>query len=328
MMRLRYLFINPDLAEMLVKNWEYDQTSLEMFQYFRISANAIYPFKIHGEVCFLRCCPAEEKTRDSILAELEFIDYLRGKGYPALEPVLSKSGERLVEKMTPWGEHYASVFKRVKGQAVEEAGFDDEIMFAYGEALGQLHTLSHAYTAPKIRRRTHLEVFDWVGETLSGLGGQSPALDELRILRDFFSRLPVSNENYGLIHFDFEPDNVYYEPAAHVCSVIDFDDAMYHWYVMDVAKTLDSLEKEIERSVYVHKKALFLAGYRGKSDLDEDLLKAMPLFRRFANLYGYTRVARAMQEQWDNEPDWLVALRTKLAQLQEEDKKGFLEGNS
>ncbi len=53
MMKLRHLFHNPDLAHMLVSNWEYDADSLDLFQHFRISANAIYPFRIHGEVCLL-----------------------------------------------------------------------------------------------------------------------------------------------------------------------------------------------------------------------------------------------------------------------------------
>ncbi len=89
MMKFRHLFHNLDLAEMLVKNWEYDPVSLELFQYL---ANAIYPFKVAGKVCFLRCCPAEEKNRESILAELEFIDYLRANGYPALEDLPASSG--------------------------------------------------------------------------------------------------------------------------------------------------------------------------------------------------------------------------------------------
>jgi Ser/Thr protein kinase RdoA (MazF antagonist) len=138
----------------------------------------------------------------------------------------------------------------------------------------------------------------------------------LRLLREHFSQLPITPENYGLIHYDFEQDNVYYDSETGTCSVIDFDDAMYHWYLMDVVKALVSLKAEIAASEYPDKREAFLAGYRSKSTLDEQLWTAAPLFVRFANLYGYTRDARAMQERWDNEPEWLVALREKFSGAQ------------
>jgi Ser/Thr protein kinase RdoA (MazF antagonist) len=312
MMKLRNLFNNLDLAAMLVKNWDYDPQSLDLFQYFRISANAIYPFKVNGEVCFLRCCPAEEKSKASILAELEFIGYLRGEGYPALEPLPAKTGKALVVKATPWGEYYASVFKRVTGQTVEESSYADEIMRAYGAALGQLHALSTAYRAPKVRRWSHLDVFDWIEQTLTGLGDEPLALDELRLITGAFAELSIHPGNYGLIHYDFELDNVYYDALSPSCSVIDFDDAMYHWYLMDVLNALVSLKIEIPEGEYASKKAIFLDGYRSKFELDENLWAAAPLFIRFANLYGYTRNARALQERWENEPEWMVELRAKL----------------
>lgn len=312
-MKLRHLFNNPALAEMLLGNWEYDETSLELFQYFRISANAIYPFRRDGEICFLRCCPSSEKVRENLAAELDFIGYLRGRHYNALEPVPAKSGDLLVQKQTPWGEYYASVFKRVKGKQISEASFEDEIMFAYGAALGQLHQLSSEYTNPIRKRWTHVEVFGWIEETLRELTGETLALAEARLLREYFSTLPVHQRNYGLIHYDFELDNVFYDASTKSCSVIDFDDAMYHWYILDIVQALESMRSEISEKEYPHKEAVFLQGYQSHFDLDNDLWAAAPVFGRFANLYSYTRVTRSIQERWENEPEWLVTLRSKLA---------------
>jgi Ser/Thr protein kinase RdoA (MazF antagonist) len=313
MMRLRHLFDNPALAEMLVKNWEYDEPSLKMFQYFRISANAIYPFRRKGETCFLRFCPVSEKPGENIIAELEFIDYLRGAQYNALEAVPSRTGEELVQKLTPWGEYYASVFRRVAGEPVSESSFDDQIMFAYGAALGQLHKLSSNYTAPGAKRWTHVDVFTWIEETLRDVAVETLVMDELELLRGFFSELPVDQQTYGLIHYDFEMDNVFYDEATKSCSVIDFDDAMYHWYVMDIVQALDSLKAEIAGDELPQKQSVFMEGYRRRFDLDRDMFAAAPVFRRFASLYRYTRLARAVQEHWENEPEWLVELRTRLA---------------
>lgn len=315
MMKLRNLFNNFALAEMLVKNWDYDPDSLDLFQSFRISANAIYPFKVANEVCFLRCCPAEEKSQVSILAELEFIHYLRAQDYPALEALPAKTGETVVARLTPWGEHYASVFKRVAGKNIEESGCGDEIMRAYGAALGRLHALSKAYQ-PQSKRWSHLDVLAWIEATLTRLGDVSLALDELRMLREALAALPVRPGNYGLIHYDFELDNVYYDSATKSCSVIDFDDAMYNWYLMDVLNALVSLKEEIPAGDYASRKAIFLDGYRGEFELDDELWDSAPLLVRFSSLYSYTRNARAMQEHWDHEPAWMVELRAKLTRYQ------------
>lgn len=45
MLKLKYLFDNRDLAKMILENWDYDESSLKMFDYFRISSNAVYPFQ-------------------------------------------------------------------------------------------------------------------------------------------------------------------------------------------------------------------------------------------------------------------------------------------
>ncbi len=312
MMKLKHLFHNRDLAHMLVKNWEHDESSLEMFEHCRISANAIYPFKKNNALYFLRFAPSSEKVKENILAELDFINYLRNNHYNALEPVPSKSGEELLCKSTPWGEYYASVFKRVNGQPISESGLGNNVLLTLGKSLGRLHKLSGEYLNPKTKRWTHNNVFDWIDKTLMDLSGKEMALNESTMLREYFSTLPINRESYGLIHYDFELDNVFYDNVEKTCSVIDFDDAMYHWYIMDIEQTLDSLKDEIPENEHQEKRTVLIQGYRSEFDVSNEMLEAMPVFRRFANLYGYARISRSIQETWDNEPEWLIGLRLKL----------------
>jgi Ser/Thr protein kinase RdoA (MazF antagonist) len=312
MLKFRYLFNNPDLALMLLKNWKYDEDSINSFQFFRISANAIYPIKINGEMCFLRLSPVSEKREENVLAELAFLGYLREEGFPAVQALPDKTGVALVRKETPWGEYYASVFKRVAGKQLSQTDFNDEIMFLYGATLGELHELSKSYEKGTPKRWTHADVFDWIEMTLCELGKEQKPLHELMDLRDEFALLALNRENYGLIHFDFEPDNVFFEEKTRQCSVIDFDDAMYHWYVMDIVQALYSIQDEMEIEDCSHQEAVFLSGYHSKCAIDDQLISKKTLFRRFANLFQYTRVARAMQEHWENEPDWMIELREKF----------------
>ena len=323
MLKFRNLFSNPDLALILLKNWEYDPDTDELFKYFRISANAIYPVHINGEVCFLRFSPVLEKSEESVQAELEFMNYLHSQGYPAMQALTSKSGEKLVRKQTPWGEYLACVFKCVPGKQISQTDFNPEIMYAYGAALGELHAISKKYVNPIMKRWSHIDVFNWIEKSLIGLGLDQKPVQELALLRNEFASLPMNQDHYGLIHFDFEPDNVFYDETIQRCSVIDFDDAMYHWYVMDIVQALEAIKDETEKDDISSLEAQFLDGYRSKFTLDEELLARKLLFRRFANLYQFTRVSIAMQERWENEPDWMVDLRGKLDQLLQKEAQLF-----
>lgn len=315
-MKLKYLFDNRNLAEMILGNWKYDESSLEMFNYFRISSNAVYPFQYEGKTEFLRFAPVSEKDKNNIIAELEFINYLNSNNYPVLRPVLSKSSEQLITANTPWGEYYATVFECVSGKQIADIDLNEAILFQYGKALGQLHRLSSMYI-PAARRWSYEDVFIWMDDVLTEFRTDEAAHIELELLRKYFSKISKTPSNYGLVHYDFELDNVFYNEAANTCSVIDFDDAMYHWYVMDIQKALESIRESVESARYDQARKSFLDGYKSEYAIDDEIFSIMPAFRRFANLYSYTRILRALAEKWDNEPDWLSELRTELTNLME-----------
>ncbi len=323
MMKLRHLFDNRDLAMMLLENWTYDESSLELLDLFRISANAIYPFKKNGELLLLRFAPSSEKKRGNIDAELDFIDYLHSRGYNALEIEPSKTGDRLIAESTPWGDYYASVFKRVRGTQIADMELGNDLLNTFGKSLGRLHALSHEYLNPKTKRWDFMDVLNWIEQALQNLSKVKPALLEVQLLKKVFSSLPKTPTNYGLIHYDFELDNVFYETDTNTCSVIDFDDSMYNWYVADIERTLESIKENTAEKDYMQKRAVFIAGYRSEFEISDEELKLCPVFRRFADLYGYTRCMRSVQEKWNNEPEWLLGLRSTLAALMNDRSQSF-----
>ncbi|MDX8365715.1 phosphotransferase enzyme family protein [Cytobacillus sp. IB215665] len=310
MMKVKYLFINVDLAEMLVQNWENDIGSIAAL---RISTNAIYTFKYKGETRFLRFSPKTEKCRENILAELEFITYLRSKRYDALEVVNAQNGVDLIEAQTPWGVYYASVFKRVAGVPINKTDFSDHVLFSYGKALGKLHQLACDYKPVRNTRWSYSDVLHWIDHTLSHFPNETAAKVETSMLKQYFKTIPVTKHDFGLVHYDFEYDNVFYDEASHSCHIIDFDDAMYHWYVMDIVQALDSIKECMSDDNYQVMKKQFLAGYLTENEISEDMMSIIPACKRFANLYGYVRVLRSVDEQWNHEPQWLIKLRKNLS---------------
>ena len=62
---------------------------------------------------------------------------------------------------------------------------------------------------------------------------------------------------------------------------------------------------------------------RSEYDISDEMLKLLPVFRRYANLYGYIRILRSVEEKWNNEPDWMIDLRITLENSLNNQKKSF-----
>lgn len=313
MLKLKYLIENFGLAkEVLKKNWEFDQDTLdEMLGYFRVSSNAIYPYRSKGEVRYLRLTPVEEKLQKNLTGEMEFIQYLMENKYPALEPIKSKSGESFLQLDTPWGNYFASSFRGVKGKQIDRTDKSNAIMYEYGKTLGTLHSLSAQYT-PNIKKWDHMEALEWMAGVLNEYKAPECAFIELARIKEDLGKLPIDADNYGLIHYDFEFDNVFYNAGTQSCSVIDFDDGMYHWYALDIVQALECMEDELSGEACEVAKEEFLKGYRFSHCLTEEMQESYPYMSRFTNLYGYARLIRCVAETFDVEPDWMTELRSDL----------------
>ena len=312
MLPLRHLFDNRDLAHMLLANWEFDADQLEYLDRYRISSNAVYPFSRHGCTCFLRFSPVEEKAPGAVRGELDFLSYLRSCDYPVAEVLLSREGQDFVEKETPWGLYVAVAFQGVDGVRLDQLESSVALVHGLGRSLGRLHRLSSRFETSGPQRQDWRQRLDWTKDVLTACHAPSIAMEEHRILMDFFEKLPVSRQNYGLVHYDFELDNVFFDEASRIFTPIDFDDSVRHWFVMDLAQSLDSMEDEYPVEQRDENRRTFLAGYRSEWEVDESQLDLLPTFRRYAALFGYARVLRSTSEHWDHEPEWLMGLRERL----------------
>ena len=325
MLKLEYLFENYELAREALSLWEHDEDNLEeMLGYFRISSNAVYPFTREGRVCFLRLAPVGEKAETDVRGELEFIRYLLKEGYPALRPVRSLSGEDMVVADTGGGRYFVCVFEKVDGVEISETGYGREVMYAYGRALGRLHALSSGYV-PAVRKRDHKKILEGIRRTLEEYGGCRQAFTELAAVERELGRLPVTTENYGLVHYDFEPDNVFWDEGKKKCSVIDFDDGIYCWYGLDLEQVRDSLAEELEGEQLEKAWRDFQEGYACEYAYPEETRELLPLMRRFVDLRSYAGLIRCIRPVAEEEPQWLKELRGKLNGKIERLEEGFSE---
>lgn len=332
MLKLKFLFENYNLAKEALENWDYDrETADDMLTRFRISSNAVYPFAAGGKIRYLRIAPTSEKLGSNLAGELEFIEYLANRGYPAARPVKSHGGAYLLTLNTQWGDYFASVFEEAPGIPLEDCDLTDELVFGYGKALGQLHRLSRDFI-PKVKKWTHDDALAWIDRTLRDYSAPDQAKTELDDTARLLSGLPKTRLRYGLVHYDFEPDNVFYDEASRKYGVIDFEDGMYHWYALDIEQALDSLGDELDGKGFESAKTAFLNGYRTESPLTEEDENNLPLMRRFCNLFAYARLIRCVDKRFDGEPryfdgepEWMTQLRQRLDRRINELESGFRE---
>lgn len=294
------------VAERILEGWAHEGGSV---RFFRSSANFLYVFQRDGEQHFLRFADSSERSRETIEAEVDLLGWLAGAGIDVPVPVPSRHGNLLETIGTDRGEFHAVVFPAMSGEQFEIGDLDDSGFRRWGAALGQLHAAMREYRGPgSLARSTwsdHLEVarLYLVRDT------QAPR-DELEELTSSLAALPSNRETYGLIHFDFELDNLIWRDGS--IGILDFDDCSHLWYAADLAFALGDLFAEgadfgDERS------RAFVRGYAEHHPLDDDLMALLPLFRRLNNLLKYARLLRATDLPVGPEhPDWLVALSQKL----------------
>ncbi|WP_268239823.1 phosphotransferase enzyme family protein [Paenibacillus hunanensis] len=124
---------------------------------------------------------------------------------------------------------------------------------------------------------------------------EKEARQGLDMLAKQLRSLPMNSGNYGLIHYDFQLDNVFYKKEHRSFQVIDFDDAMYHWYACDVVTALDDFLNEpidLNRSEV----QAFLNGYRAIATLSDQAIRQFSCFKdslsciSFLNYYERSKV--------------------------------------
>jgi Ser/Thr protein kinase RdoA (MazF antagonist) len=308
------------IAESILGNWRYDAGSL---RYWRASTNFVYRFQRHGEGYFLRFINDEENTAGQIQAEIDFLQYLDEHRYPAAIVVPSRNGKLMETVDTPLGTCFAVVFREVSGAWLNFEQMNEEEFTGWGKALGELHRLSMKYKPAGPVRGSWKDRLEFIRKVLSDFPEESAAEQELEQLKAWLDSLPAAPENYGLIHYDFQQDNVFLDPVSGQYNIIDFDDAQYHWYVMDISAALEDVGELPDDRVEAGRRCFF-AGYRSVCAIDEVLFQQLPLFQRYADMYRFARIMRSLKDSdVENPPEWLIQLKPRLQGRCDSLRKGF-----
>ncbi|MEK4628437.1 phosphotransferase [Solibacillus sp. FSL R7-0682] len=309
------------VAQSLVKFWEYDEGTLKLW---RASSNFVYAFERNQVQYFLRISFEQDNSIDQIIAELEFMQYLQLNGFPSVTPIRSISGKLIETLKTPEGTYIAVVFSAANGINLDTDTISAKQMEEWGKSLASFHCLSKTFEPVFERRKSWLDTVQFMENVFKEHQGEQLALQELGRVTNWLQSLPTNKDVFGLIHYDFQLDNIFFEENKNQSfNVIDFDDAMYHWYVLDIVTALDDFIEDNKP----HSKLLiqsFLNGYHSKMDLDRNVIAQFPQFQKYANLYKFSKILKSLDYGEINEmPSWFVELRGKLVRVAEELRQSF-----
>lgn len=302
------------LAESILERWGYDPGSAK---YFRSSANFVFVFQNKGQYFFLRFNDSVERELERIESELTVVRYLKKS---AAQPVKSLNGND-IETVTYDGRtYYAVVFEALKGTQYDFEELHNNQFFAWGKALGALHKAIKEIPERVIKNRpTWEDQMTMVKAILPET--ETAALSALEKVEEWAKGLTANSESFGLVHYDFECDNLYWNEDK--ISILDFDDCACYWYVADIAYALRDLFEEglnLENPAF----KTFMTGYQSKAEIDDHLIEELPSFMRMHDLISFAKLLRSVDiPESDDHPEWLGQLRQKLVWRLDQYRQSF-----
>ncbi|WP_339252257.1 phosphotransferase [Sporosarcina sp. FSL W8-0480] len=306
------------IVHSLLENWGFEQDSV---RFLRASSNFVFVFERNGEKYILRVTP--NGNRKKLMEEVSFLSFLSVNGVSVNIPERSKNGNMVEEAKSDLGVFQAVVFNLLPGAQYEIEELLERQFYLWGEALGNLHNCSKQFLKKHSTLINYVQQFAELDSILPQ--NESLAQRELETIKTWLSTLEINQDNYGIIHFDFELDNLIWDGDN--VQIIDFESSMGNWYVADIAFALRDLF--IGKVDFSNKSfQLFLDGYRSKRNLTESEISEIPMFLRLHNLITFTGLFRTLDVHKDrNNPEWIHGLQKKLESKINDYRAGFKRGD-
>lgn len=298
------------LAEVLGK-WGYDKDSI---QFIRASSNFLYTFTSNEQKYVARLTDTRDRTYSEVEVELFYLSYLAGQQVPVNTPCPSKSGNVIEVCESELGTFNTVVFPFIQGVMYEVDDLAEADFFQWGKSLGRLHKYSQQYNpstegAKPFSYEKHLQ---FIKKMI--IEEDSYIQQELEAIETWMLHLPKTEENYGVIHFDFELDNLIWTEGQF--EIIDFEHCSYYWYTADIAFALRDLFETGFDAAHPHFQS-FLKGYKEEKNISGNYAEEIPMFLRFHQLFILATLLKTLDvnvEVEQQNPEWVVNLANRLDQ--------------
>jgi Ser/Thr protein kinase RdoA (MazF antagonist) len=279
----------------------------EDIQHVQDSESFVYSVMHEGKPAFLRVTHSGHRCREQILAELQFVAHLAGRGVPVARPIPSAGGTLVESVQGEQAIFHACLFVAAPGDrfAFRSMDGDCDTVRRWGQLLGMIHASSMDYVPTGVRRLRWDADEVWVraGDHLPA--AEVSARHELDMLRSWLAQQQESGEQFGLLHGDLCAAN--FQVKQETLTVFDFDDCCYHWFMYDIVCALaPQIARSREERQAIRK--AFIDGYLTQRSLARGWEFAFDQFLRLRGLYLF-----------------ILNIRNWNSDLADHPKRGFLE---
>jgi Ser/Thr protein kinase RdoA (MazF antagonist) len=276
-------------------------------RFWRSSANHVFAVRddrFPGGAGYLRAVPAWWRDRFRVEAVAGLVAGLTRCGLPVAAITPSLGGDLIETVATELGDYHVMVVAGAAGQQLDVGDLTEDRVHRWGAALARVHRDAGAHSAlPRAFER--LACADALLRDDHQLEMAAGRVTEL------LARLPAGPDRFGVIHGDFELDNLAWEADA--VTMFDFDEAAQSWYADDIARAtrdLDSLPMPRRQQLLT----AFVTGYRSIRPLDDHDLQCRPLFTAAHAAESLLGLREVIDDGFaDTDPQWLTTLRAKIS---------------
>lgn len=282
-------YLLPIISEL----YELDGYKINLVKAHGGGRNVVYNCEKEGAIAkIIRIAFLDDRSREDLLGEVEYIRYLYKHGSSVSDVISSRNGN-LLEEMT-YENHifFVCVFERAKGKLLVENNYRyregvpiTEYFYNCGKTLGKMHQLSKVYT-PTNKRYSFFDKYNpeyidkLIPSTLPQL--KKKLFEFLKTLEGLDRSCGV----FGMVHFDYSDGNYMIDFNTGKITVFDFDNSCFCWYMYDLANVWTHGVGWIQFEQDTEKRRKFmkdyfetvLAGYRSETDIKNIMLEKLPLF--------------------------------------------------
>ncbi|WP_129790069.1 phosphotransferase enzyme family protein [Promicromonospora panici] len=294
------------IADQVAAAWGYPPGTAK---WWRSSASHVFVLPDPDGKRYLRFVPDAYRGAGPVAAASSLMHQLAEGGAAVVRPVPARTGALTVTVPTALGAMHAMVVEAAPGAELDAGELTDDRARDWGRALASIHATAGGIEAGLPVALTELATIP------DRFAEDAPLVRAAAILSDRLAALARDPIRFGVVHGDFELDNLAWE--ADRATAFDFDEAARSWYAADIAYALRDLTGPDGEPEAAHQALFqaFVAGYRDVRPLDDADLSNLRLFSGAHAACSVVRIARALDPSGTDEPEWRAELRADLTSM-------------
>ena len=252
-----------------------------------------------GRTYYLRAYRNRWRTLEDIRYELDVVNHLKRKGFPAAQPIPYKDDQYFCTVPAPEGQRYIALFTEAIGPEISYEHGAEQVACRYGQAVARMHNALDDFSSPF--SRFHLDIEYFINQPLCNV---EPFLSHrpddwkyvqhfARTLHQQLLKLPASKLEQGFCHGDLQGYHANVNSNG-TLTFFDFDCGGQGYRAYDLAVFLWCCR--LQDAVAVRWNA-FLGAYREVRSIHDLDIQAVPLFVCARYLWH-------MGVHTQNSPDW------------------------